>query len=97
MSSGYKPCRGCGELTNCVELVSGFCPECAKAHVRYLSDLQRQYQAAVDAGDADASEKVASLIFEYQHVERVRLKDALRPNPVRGRAQKSYRLVGPWV
>lgn len=97
MSSGYKPCRNCGELTNCVELVSGCCPECARVHVEYLADLQRQYQAAVDAGDPDASQEVANLIFEYQHVERVRLKDALRASPVRGRENKSNRLVGPWA
>lgn len=94
---GYKTCRSCGSLMNCADLVSGLCPRCARERAAYLADLQRQYQAAVDAGDPDASQEVANLIFEYQHVERVRLKDALRASPVRGRENKSSRLVGPWA
>ena len=64
--TGYLRCRSCGTETNCADLVSGFCPVCAKIHV-----------AALAAGDPAASERVAALISEYEQSERVRLKDAV--------------------
>ena len=75
--TGYLRCRSCGAETNCADLVSGFCPVCAKIHVAALADLQRQYDAALAAGDSAASERVAALISEYEQSERVRLKDAV--------------------
>ena len=74
--TGYLRCRSCGAETNCADLVSGFCPVCAQIHVAALADLQRQYDAAMAAGDPAASERVAELIGEYEQSERVRLKDA---------------------
>ena len=78
MRIGYKACRGCGAETNVADLVSGFCPSCAKAHVNRLSGYQREYEAAVASGDAGASSRVAELISEYEQSERVRLRDAVR-------------------
>lgn len=72
---GYKTCRSCGSLMNCADLVSGLCPRCARERAAYLADLQRDYQAAVDAGDPQASSRVADLILAYQASEGVRLKD----------------------
>lgn len=74
--TGYLRCRSCGAETNCADLVSGFCPVCAQIHIAALSDLQRQYDAALAAGDAAATERVADLIGAYEQSERVRLKDA---------------------
>ena len=78
MKIGFKFCRGCGAETNCADLVSGYCPNCAKVHVARLSEYQRQYEAAVAAGDASASGKIAALISRYEQSERLRLKDARR-------------------
>lgn len=75
--TGYLRCRSCGAETNCADLVSGFCPVCAQIHVAALADLQRQYDAALAAGDPVASERVAALISDYEQSERVRLKDAV--------------------
>ena len=72
---GYKTCRSCGSLMNCADLVFGLCSRCARERAAYLADLQRDYQAAVDAGDPQASSRVADLIFAYQASEGVRLKD----------------------
>lgn len=72
---GYKTCRSCGSMMNCADLVSGLCPSCARERAVYLSDLQRDYQAAVAAGDPSASSRVADLILAYQRSEGVRLKD----------------------
>lgn len=75
MKIGYKLCRGCGEETNCAELVSGYCPTCAKVHADNLSAYQRQYEAAIAGGDKTASARVGALISEYERSERLRLKD----------------------
>lgn len=72
---GYLKCRSCGQEMNCADLVSGLCPDCARERTRWLADMQRQYQAAVDAGEAGASARVADLIRAYQVSEGVRLKD----------------------
>lgn len=80
---GYKNCRNCGSLMNCADLVSGLCPTCAQERAARLADLQRDYQAAVDAGDPQASSCVADLILTYQASECVRLKDV----PVHLRAE----------
>lgn len=72
---GYKSCRSCGSLMNCADLVSGLCPACARERAARLSDLQRDYQAAVEAGDPAASSRVADLILAYQTSEGVRLRD----------------------
>ncbi len=80
MSAGYKPCHNCGKMTNCVELVAGCCPECARIHVEYLADMQRQYAAAVDAGEPDAAARVAEIIAAYEQKERVQLRGAFHGN-----------------
>lgn len=72
---GYLKCRECGEEYNCADIVGGLCPECARSRIAHLADLQRQYENALRAGEAGASERVAQLIREYQQSERVRLKD----------------------
>lgn len=72
---GYKTCRSCGSLMNCADLISGLCPSCARKRATYLAALQRNYQAAVEAGDPAASSHVADLILAYQSSEGVRLKD----------------------
>ena len=72
---GYKNCRSCGYLMNCADLISGLCPSCARERAAYLAYLQRDYQAAVEAGDPAASSRVADLILNYQISEGVRLKD----------------------
>lgn len=72
---GYRSCRACGHEANCADLVGGLCPVCARERVAYLADLQVRYQAAVDAGEAGASSRVAEIIRDYQRSERVRLKD----------------------
>lgn len=72
---GYLSCRDCGQERNCADLVGGLCPTCARERVARLADLQVQYQAAVDAGEPGASNRVAELIRDYQRSERVRLKD----------------------
>lgn len=71
---GYRSCRACGEEWNCADLVAGLCPACARVRAHRLADLQREYQAAVDAGEAGASARVADLIREYQRSEGVRLQ-----------------------
>lgn len=75
MKIGYKGCRGCGAETNCADLVSGFCPACARAHAMKLSEYQRQYQQYVEDGHERASAYVAEIIRAYQQSEGVRLKD----------------------
>ena len=72
---GYRSCRACGQEVNCADLVGGLCPICARERVAYLADLQVRYQAAVDAGEPGASNRVAEIIRDYQRSERVRLKD----------------------
>lgn len=72
--TGYIRCRSCFELFNCAGLVSGLCPACAKIRADRLSELQRAYQAAVDAGEPGASEQIADLIRAYQRSEGVRLQ-----------------------
>lgn len=72
---GYLKCRECGEEYNYADIVGGLCPECARSRIAHLADLQRQYESALRAGEAGASERVAQLIREYQQSERVRLKD----------------------
>lgn len=72
--TGYIRCRSCFELFNCADLVSGLCPACAKIRADRLSELQRAYQAAVDAGEPGASEQIADLIWAYQRSEGVRLQ-----------------------
>lgn len=83
---GYKSCRSCGSLMNCADLVSGLCPACARERAARLSDLQRDYQAAVEAGDPAASSRVADLILAYQASEGVRLRDV--PGTLRAEALK---------
>lgn len=78
MRIGYKKCRGCHEETNCAELVSGYCPECSQAHVMFLSEYQRQYEAAVSAGEVGVASRVSELISGFEQSERLRLKDARR-------------------
>lgn len=70
---GFRSCRDCGETVNCADLVGGLCPACARERVEHLAELQRQYEAAVDAGVAGASARVAEIIRDYQQSERVRL------------------------
>lgn len=84
---GYKECRSCGSVVNCADLVSGLCPGCARERAAHLSELQRDYQAAVDAGDPRASARVAELILAYQAREGVRLRDV--PWPMRVEARRS--------
>ena len=72
---GYRNCRSCGQEVNAADLVGGLCPACARERAAWLADLQREYQAAVDAGEAGASARAAELIREYQASEGVRLKD----------------------
>lgn len=72
---GYLNCRNCGQEINAADLVGGLCPTCAKERAAWLADLQRKYQAAVDAGETGASTRVAELIRDYQISEGVRLKD----------------------
>ncbi len=72
---GYLSCRSCGQEMNCADLVGGLCPPCARERTAWLADMQRQYQAAVDVGEAGASARVADLIRGYQASEGVRLKD----------------------
>lgn len=83
---GYKSCRSCCSLMNCADLVSGLCPACARERAARLSDLQRDYQAAVEAGDPAASSRVADLILAYQASEGVRLRDV--PGALRAEALK---------
>ncbi len=71
---GYRSCRDCGMEVNCADLVGGLCPECARSRAARLADLQRQYQAALDAGEAGASARAADLIRAYQRSEGVRLQ-----------------------
>lgn len=71
---GYANCRSCGKEFNCADLVSGLCPECAQDRIATLAALQRQYQDAVDNGEAGASQEVADLIRAYQKTEQVRLQ-----------------------
>ena len=72
---GYRNCRDCQQEFNCADLISGLCPTCAGKRAVRLVDLQHQYQAAVDAGEAGAISRVAEIIREYQLSEGVRLKD----------------------
>lgn len=72
---GYLNCRSCGQEVNCADLVGGLCPTCARERAAWLADMQRQYQASVDAGEGEASARVADLIKAYQVSECVRLKD----------------------
>lgn len=76
MEIGFKKCRECGELWNVADLVSGLCPECGRARVAYLSDLQRQYEDYLRNGHKGASEEVYQLIAAYTAAEGVRLKDS---------------------
>ena len=55
-------------------LAEGVAPTYAKIRADRLSDLQRAYQAAVDAGEPGASEQIADLIRAYQRSEGVRLQ-----------------------
>lgn len=84
---GYKECRSCGSVVNCADLISGLCPACARERAARLSELQREYQAALEAGDPCASSRVAGLIRDYQAREGVRLRDV--PWPMRVEARRS--------
>ncbi len=78
MRIGCAVCRECKAEALAVDMISGLCPACASLRVEKLAGLQREYQAAVDAGDASASVRVAEIIAEYEQRERVRLKAARR-------------------
>ncbi len=71
---GYRSCRDCGQEVNCADLVGGLCPECARSRTARLADLQRQYEAALEAGEPGASARVAEIIRDYQRSEGVRLQ-----------------------
>lgn len=71
---GYRPCRTCGGEVNCADMISGLCPACAGVHAAELSRLQRQYEAAVAAGEEGAASKVAGLIHDYEISEQLHLK-----------------------
>ena len=73
---GRAYCRSCGADENVSDMVSGLCPACAKA----LADMQRQYAAAVDAGEPDAAARVAEIIAAYEQKERVQLRGAFHGN-----------------
>lgn len=76
MRIGYLPCRGCGSETNCADLVSGYCPSCARAHAAALASLQREYEGTLAAGDPAAAKGVGEIISSYENSEGLRLKDA---------------------
>ena len=70
---GRSHCRSCGA-------VSGLCPACAYVRTKALADMQRQYAAAVDAGEPDAAARVAEIIAAYEQKERVQLRGAFHGN-----------------
>ena len=83
MEIGYAECRSCGKKERVEDLISGLCPVCARVRVDRLARYQREYQDAVDAGDAAASARVAEIIAQYEERECVQLKAAYR-SEVRG-------------
>lgn len=78
MRIGYGRCRDCGWEEPIEIMVSGLCSSCAHERVDVLARYQREYQAAVDAGDPAAAAAVSEIIAAYEQKERVRLKAARR-------------------
>ena len=77
---GRAHCRSCGADENVSDMVSGLCPACAYVRTKALDDMQRQYAAAVDAGEPDAAARVAEIIAAYEQKERVQLRGAFHGN-----------------
>ena len=77
---GRAHCRSCGADENVSDMVSGLCPACAYVRTKALADMQRQYAAAVDAGEPDAAARVAEIIAAYEPKERVQLRGAFHGN-----------------
>lgn len=77
---GRAYCRSCGADENVSDMVSGLCPACAYVRTKALADMQRQYAAAVDAGEPDAAARVAEIIAAYEQKERVQLRGAFHGN-----------------
>lgn len=75
MRIGYLSCKICGAETNCVELVSGNCPDCAREKTAELFSLQREFDLALVKGDPKTAE-IIDRIEAYQTEWGVRLKDA---------------------
>ena len=73
---GFRECRDCGEVFDCAVLVGGLCPECARMRAYYMVALQGGYEAALAAGDAKASRRIADLIGDYKQAEQIRLREA---------------------